>query len=108
MHDNDIKRLIKILEESKIDELEVSTFWGRQKIRLRKSIAVNNHDIHVKNNRLNQIDEEENRISIQKSNFKNSDFIMKNGLLIGCHQGLSMKNISYIHSTILNFTNKNF
>ena len=42
------------------------------------------------------------------NSFKNSDYIMKNGLLIGCHQGLSMKNISYIHSTILNFTNKNF
>ena len=41
MHDNDIKKLIKILEESKIDELEVSTFWGKQKIRLRKSIAIN-------------------------------------------------------------------
>ena len=40
------------------------------------------------------------------NSFKNSDYIMKNGLLIGCHQGLSMKNISYIHSTILNFTNK--
>ena len=42
------------------------------------------------------------------NSFKNSDYIMKNGLLIGCHQDLSMKNISYIHSTILNFTNKNF
>ena len=42
------------------------------------------------------------------NSFKNSDYIMKNGLLIGCHQGLSMKNISYIHSIILNFTNKNF
>ena len=42
------------------------------------------------------------------NSFKNSDYIMKNGLLIGCHQGLSMKDISYIHSTILNFTNKNF
>lgn len=35
--------------------------------------------------------------------YKNSDYIMKNGLLIGCHQGLSKKNISQIHSTILNF-----
>ena len=42
------------------------------------------------------------------NSFKNSDYIMKNGLLIGCHQGLSMKNITYIHSIILNFTNKNF
>ena len=50
MQNNDIKKLIKILEESKIDELEVSTFWGRQKIRLRKSFAVNDLDIQVKNN----------------------------------------------------------
>ena len=66
MHDNDIKKLIKILEESKIDELEVSTFWGRQKIRLRKSIPVKDHDIHVKSNRLNQIAEEENTRQTQE------------------------------------------
>ncbi len=32
--------------------------------------------------------------------FKNSDYIMKNGILIGCHQGLNFKNIKYIHSKI--------
>jgi CDP-4-dehydro-6-deoxyglucose reductase, E1 len=37
------------------------------------------------------------------NSFKNSDYIMKYGLLIGCHQGLSLKDISYIHSVILNF-----
>ena len=35
--------------------------------------------------------------------FKESDYVMKFGLLIGCHQGLSNKDISYIHSTILSF-----
>ena len=35
--------------------------------------------------------------------YKNSDFIMKNGILIGCHQGLNSKNISYIHSVIKKF-----
>ena len=40
------------------------------------------------------------------NSFKNSDYIMKHGLLIGCHQGLSVKNISYIHNTIINFINK--
>lgn len=35
--------------------------------------------------------------------FENADYIMKQGLLIGCHQGLSQKNISYIHSVINNF-----
>lgn len=40
------------------------------------------------------------------NNFKNSDFIMKNGLLIGCHQGLNNSNINYIHKVILKFLNK--
>ena len=40
--------------------------------------------------------------------YKNSDYIMKYGLLIGCHQGLSAKEINYIHSVILNFKKKRF
>ena len=36
MLENNIKNLIKILEESTIDDMEVSTFWGKQRIRLRK------------------------------------------------------------------------
>ncbi len=35
--------------------------------------------------------------------FINSDYIMRNGLLIGCHQGLTQKNINYIHEKISNF-----
>ena len=35
--------------------------------------------------------------------FQNSDYIMKYGLLIGCHQDLSLKDISYIHSVISNY-----
>jgi len=38
------------------------------------------------------------------NSFKNSDYIMKYGLLIGCHQGLSIKSILYIHKKILDFT----
>ena len=40
------------------------------------------------------------------NSFKNSDYIMKNGLLIGCHQGLSIKDINYIHLLILKFLKK--
>ena len=47
MYNNDLKSLIKILEESNIDELEVSTFWGKQKIRLRKSSPRKDHNIDV-------------------------------------------------------------
>ena len=35
--------------------------------------------------------------------FPNSDYIMRNGLLIGCHQGLSKKQILYVHKIILKF-----
>ena len=37
------------------------------------------------------------------NSFPNSDYIMKYGLLIGCHQGLNKNNISYIHSKIFSF-----
>ena len=40
------------------------------------------------------------------NSFKNSDYIMKNGILIGCHQGLNKKNISYIHNTIFRMINR--
>jgi len=42
----------------------------------------------------------------QINTFKNSDYIMKNGLLIGCHQGLGIKEINYIHKIILKFINR--
>ena len=38
MLEDNIKNLIKILEESNIEEMEVSTFWGKQRIRIRKNI----------------------------------------------------------------------
>ena len=38
--------------------------------------------------------------------FPNSDYIMKNGLLIGCHQGLNKKKINYIHQNIRKFLEK--
>ena len=39
MLENNIKNLIKILEESNVDELEISTFWGKQTIRIRKNAS---------------------------------------------------------------------
>ena len=48
------------------------------------------------------------RSSVNKvNNYPNSDFIMKNGMLIGCHQGLGTKDLDYIHKNIINFINKN-
>ena len=39
------------------------------------------------------------------NSFKNSDYIMKNGLLIGCHQGLKEVDIKYIHNCVTRFIN---
>ena len=71
MLEDEIKNLIKILEDSKIDEMEVSTFWGKQKIRIRKNAPAPTtndisiiHDKSVKpsvdNNFIPQIIKEEN------------------------------------------------
>ena len=40
------------------------------------------------------------------NSFKNSDYIMKNGLLIGCHQGLIDKDIMRIHTLIMKLINR--
>ena len=37
---------------------------------------------------------------------RNSDYIMKNGILIGCHQGLTIKNIKIIQNLIFKFISK--
>ena len=37
------------------------------------------------------------------STLPSADYIMKNGILIGCHQGLSPKNINTIHKVISTF-----
>jgi len=37
------------------------------------------------------------------SNYKNSDYIMRNGILIGCHQGLNSKHMDYMHAIINKF-----
>ena len=37
------------------------------------------------------------------TSFPNADYIMKNGILVGCHQGLGVKELSYIHKNIEKF-----
>ena len=39
--------------------------------------------------------------------FKHSDYVMKYGLLIGCHQGLTNKDILYIHSFMSTCAHRN-
>ena len=66
MIDDDIKSLIKILEESNIDELEVSTFWGKRNIRLRKNNQnIKQNDYNLKESIKDQ-DQSENIIHISE------------------------------------------
>ena len=37
------------------------------------------------------------------NNFPNSDYIMKYGILIGCHQGLKMQDLRFVHKMVLKF-----
>lgn len=39
------------------------------------------------------------------NSFPGADYIMNNGILIGCHQGLKKKQLIYIHEKILKFIN---
>ncbi len=41
-----------------------------------------------------------------KNDFKNADQIMRDGLLIGCHQGIRDEGIKYMHSKIKEFVSK--
>lgn len=40
------------------------------------------------------------------STFINSDYVMKNGILIACHHGMSQKMIDHVHSSFLDFLKK--
>tara|TARA_B100001250_G_C19715138_1_gene751100 strand:+ start:369 stop:872 length:504 start_codon:yes stop_codon:yes gene_type:complete len=68
-----IKSLIDILEESNINELEVSTFWGNQKIRLKKSSEIKESHMPINHNISSQIHKESNKIQNIKENIDKPD-----------------------------------
>ena len=41
-----------------------------------------------------------------KNKFINSDNIMKNGILLGCHQGLKQNELNYMFNNIIKFLKK--
>ena len=67
-----IKNLIKLIENTEIDEIEVSSFWGAQKVRLSKNSKVNPQNVVVSNPPTDQVlvdpivTEKENKISDSK------------------------------------------
>jgi len=66
MLENNIKNLIKILEDSSIDEIDISTFWGKQRIRIRKNNIIHN-DHNIEMNKSSSVNLDQN-IKNQHSN----------------------------------------
>ena len=66
MLENNIKNLIKILEDSSIDEIDISTFWGKQRIRIRKNNMIHN-DHNIEMNKSSSVNLDQN-IKNQNSN----------------------------------------
>jgi len=116
LHYNFFKKLSKYFILPKISN-NVKTNFLAYPIILKKNLKFNRKDFQIyleKNNiqtrpiftgNILRHPGFKNLISVKNrvNSFKNSDYIMKYGLLIGCHQGLSEKDIFYIHSTILKF-----
>jgi CDP-6-deoxy-D-xylo-4-hexulose-3-dehydrase len=88
-----------IIKENKIfKRKKLQIYLERNKIQTRPIFSGN----ILRHPAFSKLENNRNKVS----SFKNADYIMKNGILIGCHQGLSINNISYIHKVILNFINK--
>ncbi len=50
-----IKKLLNVIKDTEIEEIEVSSFWGAQKIRLSKKSNSNNYIQHVPTGNVNQV-----------------------------------------------------
>ena len=50
-----IKKLLNVIKDTEIEEIEVSSFWGAQKIRLSKKSNSNNYIQQVPTGNLNQV-----------------------------------------------------
>ena len=83
-----------ILKKNKIiDRKKLQIYLEKAKIQTRPIFSGN----ILRHPAFSYLISDKNRLN----SFSNADYIMKNGLLIGCHQGLSVNDISFVHSTIL-------
>ena len=86
-----------IIKNNSINRKKTSNIFRKNNIQTRPIFSGN----ILRHPGFSNLASKKNRIN----EFKDSDYIMKNGLLIGCHQGLSKKNLDYIHQTIQKFLN---
>ena len=85
-----------IIKENKFfNRKELQIFLEKNKIQTRPIFSGN----ILRHPAFKKLQSSKNKLN----SFKNSDYIMKNGLLIGCHQGLDRKNMDYIHYKISKF-----
>ena len=118
LHFDFFKKLNKYFIVPKVSK-NISTNFLAYPIILKKNIKFNRKEfqIHLEKNNIqtrpifsgNILRHPAFTSIISKKNklnsFVNSDYIMKYGLLIGCHHGLTKSNIQFIHNTILKFKN---
>ena len=50
-----IKKLLNVIKDTEIEEIEVSSFWGAQKIRLSKKSNANNYIQQIPSGNVNQV-----------------------------------------------------
>jgi acetyl-CoA carboxylase biotin carboxyl carrier protein len=80
---NKIESLIKLIKDTEIEEIEITSFWGAQKIRLSKGAKAANQDF-AKENQVKEIivekTEEDKQEIVRKNSDKNNiDSLMTNG-----------------------------
>ena len=89
---------IILKKNTKIKRKQFQIFLEKNNIQTRPIFSGN----ILRHPAFSKLSSKKNRVS----SFINSDYIMKYGLLIGCHQGLEKENINYIHKIILKYLNK--
>ena len=62
-----IKKLLNVIKDTEIEEIEVSSFWGAQKIRLSKKSSSNNYIQQVPTGNVNQVNIPTNSIESESS-----------------------------------------
>ena len=82
---NKISKLIDVIKDTDINEIEISSFWGAQKIKLRKNIQekigyiqssdikdkTKNVDIPIENTKENSVNQEsDENLDVQDNNFE--------------------------------------
>ena len=98
VHTNFLAYPIILKENLKFNRKKLQIFLEKNNIQTRPIFSGN----ILRHPAFNSLVSKKNQINT----FKNSDYIMRNGLLIGCHQGIGNKAIEYMHKIILKFINQ--